>query len=66
MGLFAFRTILDPPLPPKRYTTTTTTTISDHERMDPGTKSEGEEDSQQGTIKCKATLGKTPNHLTLR
>ena len=34
--------------------------------MDPGTKSEGEEDSQHGTIKPKATLGKTPNHLTLR
>ncbi|XP_055912609.1 protein still life, isoform SIF type 1 isoform X2 [Eupeodes corollae] len=32
---------------------------------DPGTKSEGEEDSQQGTIKPKATLGRTPNHLTL-
>lgn len=39
---------------------------SDIERMDPGTKSEGEEDSQQGTIKAKATLGRTPNHLTLR
>ncbi|XP_028901836.1 protein still life, isoforms C/SIF type 2 isoform X3 [Zeugodacus cucurbitae] len=38
---------------------------SDIERMDPGTKSEGEEDSQQGTIKAKATLGRTPNHLTL-
>lgn len=39
---------------------------SDIERIDPGTKSEGEEDSQQGTIRPKATLGRTPNHLTLR
>lgn len=31
---------------------------------DPGTKSEGEEDSQQGII--KKSLGRTPNHLTLR
>ncbi|XP_067645366.1 protein still life, isoform SIF type 1 isoform X9 [Eurosta solidaginis] len=38
---------------------------SDIERIDPGTKSEGEEDSQQGTIKTKASLGRTPNHLTL-
>ncbi|XP_041631227.1 protein still life, isoform SIF type 1 isoform X4 [Drosophila kikkawai] len=38
---------------------------SDIERIDPGTKSEGEEDSQQGTIRPKATLGRTPNHLTL-
>ena len=36
------------------------------EKIDPGTKSEGEDDSQHGVIKCKATLGKTPNHLTLR
>lgn len=35
----------------------------EHEK-DPGTKSEGEEDSQQGTV--KKTLGRTPNHLTLR
>lgn len=35
--------------------------------FDPGTKSEGEEDSQCSTMKekTKATLGKTPNHLTL-
>lgn len=39
---------------------------SDVERMDPGTKSEGEEEFQQGTIKTKASLGRTPNHLTLR
>ncbi|XP_073842315.1 protein still life, isoforms C/SIF type 2-like isoform X1 [Musca autumnalis] len=38
---------------------------SDVERMDPGTKSEGEEEFQQGTIKTKASLGRTPNHLTL-
>uniref|UniRef100_A0A1I8P3T1 Still life n=1 Tax=Stomoxys calcitrans TaxID=35570 RepID=A0A1I8P3T1_STOCA len=38
---------------------------SDIERMDPGTKSEGEEEFQQGTIKTKASLGRTPNHLTL-
>lgn len=39
----------------------------DHER-DPGTKSEGEDDSQQGAtaVPCKKLLGKTPNHLTLR
>lgn len=38
------------------------------ERIDPGTKSEGEDDSQQGpvVVKSKATLGRTPNHLTLR
>ncbi|XP_055382537.1 protein still life, isoforms C/SIF type 2 isoform X1 [Condylostylus longicornis] len=39
--------------------------IEQQDRSDPGTKSEGEEDSQHGTIKTKATLGKTPNHLTL-
>lgn len=39
---------------------------SDIERMDPGTKSEGEEEFQHGTIKSKASLGRTPNHLTLR
>ena len=39
---------------------------SDIERMDPGTKSEGEEEFQHGTIKTKASLGRTPNHLTLR
>lgn len=32
---------------------------------DPGTKSEGEEDSQSGIMPGKKTLGKTPNHLTL-
>ncbi|XP_050090898.1 protein still life, isoforms C/SIF type 2 isoform X2 [Anopheles aquasalis] len=35
------------------------------EKPDPGTKSEGEDDSQQGTVKPKSSLGKTPNHLTL-
>lgn len=37
------------------------------EDFDPGTKSEGEDDSQCSTIKEKnrASLGKTPNHLTL-
>lgn len=39
---------------------------SDIERMDPGTKSEGEEEFQHGTMKTKASLGRTPNHLTLR
>lgn len=34
------------------------------QEKDPGTKSEGEEDSQQGTV--KKILGRTPNHLTLR
>lgn len=45
--------------PPKR---------GEHERNDAGIKSEGEEDSQSGggATKCKATLGRTPNHLTLR
>lgn len=48
----------DPPPPPKRH--------GELER-DPGTKSEGEDDSQHGTIvPCKKSLGKTPNHLTLR
>ncbi|XP_053674323.1 protein still life, isoform SIF type 1 [Anopheles nili] len=37
----------------------------DQEKPDPGTKSEGEDDSQQGTVKPKSSLGKTPNHLTL-
>ncbi|XP_063702162.1 protein still life, isoform SIF type 1-like isoform X3 [Culicoides brevitarsis] len=56
-----------PPPPPRRTTTTiTTTNIHDHEKIDPGTKSEGEDDSQTGTMpKSKATLGRTPNHLTL-
>lgn len=37
------------------------------DKLDPGTKSEGEDDSQHGTMpKCKASLGRTPNHLTLR
>ncbi|XP_065073399.1 protein still life, isoforms C/SIF type 2 isoform X1 [Ochlerotatus camptorhynchus] len=35
------------------------------EKADPGTKSEGEDDSQQGSVKPKSSLGKTPNHLTL-
>ncbi|XP_044267187.1 protein still life, isoform SIF type 1 isoform X2 [Tribolium madens] len=47
------KTVGDAADPPKR---------SDHDRNDPGAKSEGEEDSQG----CKkATLGRTPNHLTL-
>lgn len=33
--------------------------------MDPGTKSEGEEDSQAFLGETKANLGRTPNHLTL-
>lgn len=33
--------------------------------FDPGTKSEGEEDSQSGAATSKKGLGKTPNHLTL-
>lgn len=36
------------------------------DKNDSGIKSEGEDDSQTGTVKPKATLGKTPNHLTLR
>lgn len=50
------KTVGDAADPPKR---------SDHDRNDTGAKSEGEEDSQGGT-KSKATLGRTPNHLTLR
>lgn len=47
--------------PPKRQP-------QENEKTDPGTKSEGEEDSQTGSVvpKGKATLGRTPNHLTLR
>lgn len=37
-----------------------------HDRNDTGIKSEGEEDSQCGNSKPKATLGRTPNHLSLR
>lgn len=50
------------PDPPKRPIQNET------EKSDPGTKSEGEEDSQTGSVapKNKATLGRTPNHLTLR
>lgn len=42
--------------------------VQENEKCDPGTKSEGEEDSQTGSVvpKSKATLGRTPNHLTLR
>ncbi|KYB27184.1 Protein still life, isoforms C/SIF type 2-like Protein [Tribolium castaneum] len=47
------KTVGDAADPPKR---------SDHDRNDTGAKSEGEEDSQGGK---KATLGRTPNHLTL-
>lgn len=38
------------------------------ESMDHGIKSEGEEDSQSqmGTFRLKPSLGRTPNHLTLR
>ena len=36
--------------------------VDSEKNCDPGTKSEGEEDSQS---KGKATLGRTPNHLTL-
>ncbi|XP_060516827.1 protein still life, isoform SIF type 1 isoform X3 [Cylas formicarius] len=39
--------------------------LVNHERNDAGAKSEGEEDSQAGPAKAKATLGRTPNHLTL-
>jgi len=36
------------------------------EKPDAGTKSEGEDDSQHCVVKHRASLGKTPNHLTLR
>ncbi|GLV41393.1 hypothetical protein CBL_06623 [Carabus blaptoides fortunei] len=54
------KTIGDAADPPKR-------TVQENEKCDPGTKSEGEEDSQTGNVvpKSKATLGRTPNHLTL-
>lgn len=63
-----FSSLAPPPPPPRRTTTTiTTTNIHDHDKIDPGTKSEGEDDSHTGTMpKSKATLGRTPNHLTLR
>ncbi|XP_063922445.1 protein still life, isoform SIF type 1 isoform X3 [Zophobas morio] len=50
------KTVGDAADPPKR---------PEHERNDAGFKSEGEEDSQGGPAKTKATLGRTPNHLTL-
>lgn len=38
------------------------------DQPDHGIKSEGEEDSQSqmGTFRLKPSLGRTPNHLTLR
>ncbi|XP_076255312.1 guanine nucleotide exchange factor still life isoform X3 [Rhynchophorus ferrugineus] len=36
-----------------------------NDKTESGAKSEGEDDSQTGSIKTKATLGRTPNHLTL-
>jgi hypothetical protein len=39
---------------------------SDGDKSDPGTKSEGEDDSQTGHTSHKKGLGRTPNHLTLR
>lgn len=39
---------------------------NESERSDPGTKSEGEDDSQTGVTTHKKGLGRTPNHLTLR
>ncbi|KAF2893278.1 hypothetical protein ILUMI_12894 [Ignelater luminosus] len=51
------KTVGDAADPPKR--------TSDHEKCDPGIKSEGEEDSQTGSSKGKSGLGRTPNHLTL-
>lgn len=53
VGLLCARFFLDPPI--RKF---------GEQEKDPGTKSEGEEDSQQGTV--KKTLGRTPNHLTLR
>lgn len=53
----------------KSYVAETSKRHGDPDR-DPGTKSEGEDDSQQGAVAapvpCKKSLGKTPNHLTLR
>ncbi|XP_065201783.1 protein still life, isoform SIF type 1 isoform X2 [Planococcus citri] len=64
-----------PPKPPQRRSSTVTTEHNESNvekstkskpDYDPGTKSEGEEDSQCSTIREKSkTLGKTPNHLTL-
>lgn len=56
---FCIFEISDPPV--KR-------SVHENERSDPGIKSEGEEDSQTGSVvpKSKGGLGKTPNHLTLR
>lgn len=36
------------------------------DKIDAGIKSEGEEETGNNTSKGKATLGRTPNHLTLR
>lgn len=36
------------------------------DKSDHGVKSEGEEETGNAAAKAKATLGKTPNHLTLR
>lgn len=52
--LFLFFLLKDQP--PKR---------SGEPEKDPGCKSEGEDDSQAGTS-SKKSLGRTPNHLTLR
>lgn len=49
----------EPPPPPKRH-------YPSEIEKDPGVKSEGEEDSQTGTSTLKRSLGRTPNHLTLR
>lgn len=50
---------IEPPPPPKRHYPSET-------EKDPGVKSEGEDDSQMGTSTLKRSLGRTPNHLTLR
>lgn len=55
-GVNTSELIEPPPPPPRRHTEI---------EKDPGTKSEGEDEPQQhGTT--KKSLGRTPNHLTLR
>lgn len=45
------------------FPTITDENEKEHKDCDPGTKSEGEEDSI--TVAVKKSLGRTPNHLTL-
>lgn len=67
--MFYFLICDGPPAEPKRHGHG-----PDVPERDPGCKSEGEDESLQGAAAvilppvptCKKSLGKTPNHLTLR